>query len=147
MVANIRTGATVGGALRYNEEKVNRGQAEAVHLSAGCYSGIGGRANLRRATTADSEKEEKVHESALIQPHIILHRHNEHPSLPPGQQDSHPMQRYQENCSCPRLHRAALSLLLSGRSENSSNVPTGYNAIFSATTSMSRMIDESRTFA
>ena len=27
MVANIRTGATVGGALRYNEEKVNRGQA------------------------------------------------------------------------------------------------------------------------
>lgn len=28
MVANIRTGATVGGALRYNEEKVNRGQAE-----------------------------------------------------------------------------------------------------------------------
>ena len=26
MVANIRTGATVGGAIRYNEEKVNRGQ-------------------------------------------------------------------------------------------------------------------------
>lgn len=30
MVANIRTGATVGGALRYNEEKVNRGQAEVL---------------------------------------------------------------------------------------------------------------------
>ena len=27
MVANIRTGATVGGAIRYNEEKVNRGKA------------------------------------------------------------------------------------------------------------------------
>ncbi len=27
MVANIRMGATVGGAIRYNEEKVNRGQA------------------------------------------------------------------------------------------------------------------------
>ena len=26
MVANIRTGATVGGAIRCNEEKVNRGQ-------------------------------------------------------------------------------------------------------------------------
>ena len=65
----------------------------------------------------------------------------------PVQQDSHPMQRCQENCSCPRLHRAALSLLQSGPSENSENVPTGYNAMFSATTSMSRMIDESRTFA
>lgn len=30
MVANIRTGATVGGAIRYNEEKVNRGQAEVL---------------------------------------------------------------------------------------------------------------------
>lgn len=30
MVANIRTGATVGGAVRYNEEKVNRGQAEVL---------------------------------------------------------------------------------------------------------------------
>lgn len=30
MVANIRTGATVGGALRYNEEKVNRRQAEVL---------------------------------------------------------------------------------------------------------------------
>lgn len=30
MVANIRTGATVGGALRYNEEKVNCGQAEVL---------------------------------------------------------------------------------------------------------------------
>ena len=30
MVANIRTGATVGGALRYNEENVNRGQAEVL---------------------------------------------------------------------------------------------------------------------
>ena len=32
MVANIRTGSIVGGAVRYNEEKVNRGQAEAIHL-------------------------------------------------------------------------------------------------------------------
>lgn len=32
MVANIRTGATVGGAICYNEEKVNRGQAESIHL-------------------------------------------------------------------------------------------------------------------
>ena len=31
MVANIRTGAIVGGAIRYNEEKVNRGQAYAIH--------------------------------------------------------------------------------------------------------------------
>ena len=31
MVANIRAGATVGGAIRYNEEKVNRGQAYAIH--------------------------------------------------------------------------------------------------------------------
>lgn len=30
MVANIRTGATVGEALRYNEEKVNCGQAEVL---------------------------------------------------------------------------------------------------------------------
>ena len=30
MVANIRTGATVGGAIRYNEGKVNRGQAEVL---------------------------------------------------------------------------------------------------------------------
>ena len=30
MVANIRTGAAVGGAVRYNEEKVNRGQAEVL---------------------------------------------------------------------------------------------------------------------
>ena len=30
MVANIRTGATVGGAIRYNEEKVNCGQAEVL---------------------------------------------------------------------------------------------------------------------
>ena len=30
MVANIRTGATVGGAIRYNEEKVNRGRAEVL---------------------------------------------------------------------------------------------------------------------
>lgn len=30
MVANIRTGATVGGAIRYNEEKVKRGQAEVL---------------------------------------------------------------------------------------------------------------------
>ena len=30
MVANIRTGATVDGAVRYNEEKVNRGQAEVL---------------------------------------------------------------------------------------------------------------------
>lgn len=30
MVANIRTGATVGGAIHYNEEKVNRGQAEVL---------------------------------------------------------------------------------------------------------------------
>lgn len=30
MVANIRTGTTVGGAIRYNEEKVNRGQAEVL---------------------------------------------------------------------------------------------------------------------
>lgn len=30
MVANIRTGATVGGAVRYNEEKVNRGVAEVL---------------------------------------------------------------------------------------------------------------------
>lgn len=30
MVANIRTGATVGGAILYNEEKVNRGQAEVL---------------------------------------------------------------------------------------------------------------------
>lgn len=30
MVANIRTGATVGGAISYNEEKVNRGQAEVL---------------------------------------------------------------------------------------------------------------------
>lgn len=30
MVANIRTGTTVGGAVRYNEEKVNRGQAEVL---------------------------------------------------------------------------------------------------------------------
>lgn len=30
MVANIRTGATVGGAIRYNEEKVNSGQAEVL---------------------------------------------------------------------------------------------------------------------
>ena len=30
MVANIRTGATVGGAIRYNEEKVNRGKAEVL---------------------------------------------------------------------------------------------------------------------
>lgn len=30
MVANTRTGATVGGAVRYNEEKVNRGQAEVL---------------------------------------------------------------------------------------------------------------------
>ena len=30
MVANIRTGATVGGAIRYNGEKVNRGQAEVL---------------------------------------------------------------------------------------------------------------------
>lgn len=30
MVANIRTGATVGGAIRYNEEKVNRRQAEVL---------------------------------------------------------------------------------------------------------------------
>ena len=84
MVANIRTGATVGGAIRYNEEKVNRGQAGAVHLSAGCGFGISRCTNLRRATTADSEKEEKAHESALIQPHFILHKYNEHPSLPPG---------------------------------------------------------------
>ena len=30
MVANIRTGATVSRAIRYNEEKVNRGQAEVL---------------------------------------------------------------------------------------------------------------------
>lgn len=30
MVANIRTGTTVGGAVRYNEEKVNWGQAEVL---------------------------------------------------------------------------------------------------------------------
>lgn len=30
MVANIKTGATVGGAIRYNEEKVNRRQAEVL---------------------------------------------------------------------------------------------------------------------
>lgn len=30
MVANIRTGATVGGAVRYNEKKVNRGQADVL---------------------------------------------------------------------------------------------------------------------
>ena len=30
MVANIRTGVTVGGAVRYNEEKVNCGQAEVL---------------------------------------------------------------------------------------------------------------------
>ena len=30
MVANIRTGATVGGAIRYNEDKVNCGQAEVL---------------------------------------------------------------------------------------------------------------------
>lgn len=46
MVANIRTGATVGGAIRYNEEKVNRGQAEAVHPSVGCGFGIGERTGL-----------------------------------------------------------------------------------------------------
>ncbi|WP_290541458.1 conjugal transfer protein MobB [Alistipes sp.] len=46
MVANIRTGATVGGAIRYNEEKVNRGQAEVLFWNrmldpfdgAGCMS-------------------------------------------------------------------------------------------------------------
>ena len=70
MVANIRTGATVGGAVRYNEEKANRGQTDAVHPSVGRCSGISRCTNLRRATTADSEKEEKVQESALIQPHI-----------------------------------------------------------------------------
>lgn len=30
MVANIRSGATVGGALRYNKEKVDRGEAEVL---------------------------------------------------------------------------------------------------------------------
>ena len=83
MVANIRTGATVSRAIRYNEEKVNQGLAGAVHPSVGRCSGISRYTNLRRATTADSEKEEKVHESALIQPHFILHKHNEYPSLPP----------------------------------------------------------------
>ena len=46
MVANIRTGATVGGAIRYNEEKVNCGQAEVLFWhrmldpfdTAGCMS-------------------------------------------------------------------------------------------------------------
>lgn len=48
----------------------------------------------------------------------------------PIQQDSHPMQRCQENCSCPRLHRAALSLLLSGPSENSSHVRHRQSHVF-----------------
>ena len=104
MVANIRTGATVGGAIRYNEEKVNRGQAGAVHLSAGCGFGISRCTNLRRATTADSEKEEKAHESALTQPHFILHRHNEHPPPPPD-----PARQP------PHAKRTALVLVCTGR--------------------------------
>ena len=35
MVANIRTGATVGGAIRYNEKKVNQGQAEVLFWNSG----------------------------------------------------------------------------------------------------------------
>ena len=52
MVANIRTGVTVGGAVRYNEEKVNRGRAEVLFWNrmldpfVGCDSGIGRRAVL-----------------------------------------------------------------------------------------------------